>query len=61
MLYSKDESGSLYYVTPFIAGGSLQRRLMREGALLLGEVVRISQDVAAALDHAHRHEVITET
>jgi serine/threonine-protein kinase len=58
MLYSRHENGRLYYVTPFVPGGSLQRRIAREAAFPLGEILRISHDVAAALDYAHRHEVI---
>jgi serine/threonine-protein kinase len=55
-----DSSGgdTIYYVTPFIAGSSLQRRLEREGPLPWDEIVRIARDIAAALDHAHGHDVI---
>ena len=55
-----DSSGgdNLYYVAPYIAGSSLQRRLEQEGPLPWHDIVRIARDVAAALDHAHAHDVI---
>ena len=58
LLDSREGGGSLYSVSPYIAGSSLERRLAREGPLPLEEVVRIAHDVAAALDHAHHHDVI---
>jgi eukaryotic-like serine/threonine-protein kinase len=58
LLDSREGGGNIYYVTPYIAGSSLQRRLAREGSLSLDEIVRIGRDVAAALDHAHGSEVI---
>jgi serine/threonine-protein kinase len=58
LLDSREGGGSLYSVSPYIAGSSLERRLAREGSLPLEEVVRIAHDVAAALDYAHRHDVI---
>ncbi len=48
----------LYYVMPYIAGGSLRRYLDRDTALPLDVAIRIAQQVAAALDHAHGHGVI---
>lgn len=50
--------GSLYYVSPYIAGSSLQRRLEREGPLPWAAIVGIAGDVAAALDYAHECEII---
>jgi eukaryotic-like serine/threonine-protein kinase len=58
LLDSGGVGGSLYYVSPYIPGSSLQRRLEREGPLSWDAVVRIAQDVAAALDHAHASDVI---
>ena len=58
LLDSREGGGRLYYVSRYIAGSSLQRRLATEGPLPLEEVVRIGRDVAAALDHAHGNEVI---
>ena len=58
LLDSREAGGSLYYVSRYIAGSSLQRRLATEGPLPLEEVIRIGRDVAAALDYAHGNEVI---
>ena len=58
LLDSGEAGGGLYYVMPYIAGSSLQRRLAAEGPLPLGDVVNISRGIAAALDQAHRHDVI---
>jgi serine/threonine-protein kinase len=48
----------LYYVMPFVEGESLRERLNRETQLSVDETIRITQSVAAALDYAHRHDVI---
>lgn len=48
----------LYYVMPFIDGESLRDRLNRETQLSVEDAVRISREVAEALDYAHRHDVI---
>jgi serine/threonine protein kinase/Tfp pilus assembly protein PilF len=48
----------LYYVMPYVEGESLRQRMEREGQLSLEEAVRITRAVAAALDYAHRHQVI---
>jgi hypothetical protein len=48
----------LYYVMPFIDGETLRARLDRETQLGVDEAVRITRDVADALDYAHRHGVI---
>jgi serine/threonine-protein kinase len=58
LLDSREAGGSLYYVTPYISGSSLQRRIERDGPLPLDEVVRIARDIAAALDYAHGRQVI---
>jgi serine/threonine-protein kinase len=58
LIDSQEVGGMLYFVTPYIAGSSLQRRLARVGPLPLADVVDTARGVAAALDHAHRHEVI---
>ncbi len=50
--------GLLYYVMPFVDGESLRGRLNREKQLPVAEAVRVAQEVAGALDYAHRHGVI---
>ena len=48
----------LYYVMPFVEGESLRDRLNREKQLPIADAVRITSEVASALDYAHRHNVI---
>ena len=50
--------GFLYYVMPFIEGETLRAKLDRESQLGVEEAVRITTQVADALDYAHRHGVI---
>ena len=45
--------GLLYYVMPYVDGGSLRDRMAREGPLPLRDVLRIGAQVADALAHAH--------
>jgi serine/threonine-protein kinase len=56
------DSGSadrfLYYVMPYIQGETLRNKLDREKQLGVEEAVRITREVADALDYAHRHGVI---
>ena len=47
-----------YYVMPFIDGESLRARLAREGALPMGEVLRILHNVVDALAYSHHHGVV---
>jgi len=50
--------GFLYYVMPYIQGETLRDKLSRETQLGIDEAVRITREVADALDYAHRHGVI---
>src|SRR5688572_15670236 len=50
--------GFLYYVMPYIDGETLRSKLNRETQLGIDEAVRITTQVADALDYAHRHGVI---
>ena len=43
---------------PFIEGETLRDRLNREKQLPVDDAVRITTEVASALDYAHRHGVI---
>jgi len=55
---SGEADGFLYYVMPFIDGETLRDKLNRETQLGIEEAVRITTEVADALDYAHRHNVI---
>jgi serine/threonine-protein kinase len=50
--------GLLYYVMPYVEGETLRARLARERQLPIDEALRITREVASALDYAHRHGVI---
>jgi hypothetical protein len=56
LLDSGDDEGLLYYVMPYVAGGSL--RLLLSQRIPLAAAVRIVDEVASALDHAHSRGVI---
>ncbi len=55
---SGSADGFLFYVMPFIDGETLRDKLNRETQLGIDEAVRITREVADALDYAHRHGVI---
>lgn len=58
-LYDSGEAGgSLYYVMPYVEGESLRDRLNREKILSIEDALRITQEVASALDFAHRKNII---
>ena len=55
---SGEVDGTLYYVMPFIDGSNLRARLDREGRLPADEAVDLAQQIASALDYAHRLGVV---
>jgi serine/threonine-protein kinase len=48
----------LYYVMPYVEGETLRTRLDRERQLGIEEAVRLTREVADALEYAHRHGII---
>jgi serine/threonine-protein kinase len=48
----------LWYTMPYVEGETLRERLRRERQLPVDAALRIGQEIALALDHAHRHAVI---
>jgi Tol biopolymer transport system component/tRNA A-37 threonylcarbamoyl transferase component Bud32 len=50
--------GQLFYVMPYIDGQTLRDRLEHERQLPIEEALRITTEVASALDYAHRHNVV---
>jgi serine/threonine-protein kinase len=48
----------LYYVMPYVEGETLRDKLDHEKQLGVDEAVEITRSVAAALDYAHRQDVI---
>jgi serine/threonine protein kinase len=55
---SGEAGGFLYYVMPYLEGETVREKLNRETQLGIEEAVRITTEVADALDYAHRHGVI---
>jgi eukaryotic-like serine/threonine-protein kinase len=58
-LYDSGEAdGLLYYVMPYVEGGSLRDRLLREKQLPVDEALQIAREVADALSYAHGHDIV---
>src|SRR4029453_14492072 len=55
---SGEAAGLLWYTMPFLEGEGLRDRLRREVQLPVHEAVRLTGEVADALDYAHRHGLI---
>jgi len=55
---SGEADGFLFYVMPYVEGETVRDRISREKQLPVNDAVRITTEVAAALDYAHRHGVI---
>jgi serine/threonine-protein kinase len=55
---SGSAEGVLFYVMPHVRGESLRQRIVREGQLPIDEAIRLTQQVASALDHAHARGLI---
>ena len=55
---SGDADGMLYYVMPNVQGKSLRDRMHESRQLPVSEAVRVTCEVASALDHAHRNGVV---
>jgi hypothetical protein len=58
LLDSGEADGVLYYVMPYVTGGSLRPCLGGETPLPLEATLLITRQVASALDYAHRRQVI---
>jgi serine/threonine-protein kinase len=55
LIDSGQVDGQLYYVSPFVPGGSLREKLDREKRLSIEEAIRIATEVGTGLDYAHRN------
>jgi Tol biopolymer transport system component len=58
LIDSGEVDGTAYYVMPYVEGESLRARLQHEKQLPVADAVRLTTEVAGALDYAHRHGVI---
>lgn len=52
------EGNILYLVMPYMSGGTLKDRINADDGMMLGEVSDVLKQVAAALDYAHRQDII---
>ena len=55
---SGEAAGRLWYTMPYVEGESLRDRLRREVQLPIEDALRLTREVAEALDYAHRHGVV---
>jgi predicted ATPase/DNA-binding SARP family transcriptional activator len=55
---SGEVDGTLYYVMPYVTGESLRARLAREPTLPVDDALRLTREVADAIDHAHARGVV---
>ena len=55
---SGEAAGQLWYTMPFVEGETLRQRLVRERTIPIDDAVRITCEVASALDYAHRRSVV---
>ncbi len=54
----ESSGGPLWYTMPYVEGATLRERLTRQHQLPLEDALRITREVASALDYAHRRGVI---
>ncbi|MBA3498423.1 MAG: protein kinase [Gemmatimonadales bacterium] len=58
-LHDSGVAGGLpYYVMPYVAGETLRDRIGREKQLPIDDALRITREVADALEYAHQHNVV---
>ena len=55
---SGEANGTLFYVMPYVEGESLRDRLNRERQLGIDDAIRITCQIAAALDYAHQANIV---
>lgn len=55
---SGEANGFLYYVMPYVEGESLREQLERRTRIPLEEVIRLTDQIASALAHAHERGVV---
>src|SRR4029453_7344295 len=58
LLDSGGAGGLLWYAMPYVEGESLRARLTHEGRLGVAEAARLGEQIARALDYAHRQGVV---
>jgi serine/threonine protein kinase/Tfp pilus assembly protein PilF len=54
----EEEDRILFFVSPYVAGETLRDLLLRDGAMPAADVARIGDEIAMALEYAHRQGVV---
>ena len=58
ILDSGEADDLIFFTMPLVPGKTLGLRVSEEGPLSIDETVSITEDIAAAIDHAHAHNII---
>jgi hypothetical protein len=58
LLDSGTSGDRLFYVMPYVAGGSLRRLILGHARIPMEAILRIVREVASGLDYAHAREVV---
>jgi tetratricopeptide (TPR) repeat protein len=58
VLSAGDTGGLPFYTMPYVEGESLRQRLLAQGALPIGDAIRVLRDVARALAYAHDRGIV---
>ena len=58
LLDSGDADGTVYYVMPYVEGGTLRERMSRDREMSIESALAITNDVAEALAYAHSRGVL---
>ncbi|MGH7678649.1 MAG: protein kinase domain-containing protein [Gemmatimonadaceae bacterium] len=58
LLSAGEAEGLPFYTMPYIEGESLRARLQREKVMPIADAMRIANEVAGALDYAHRQGIV---
>ena len=52
------ETGQLWYTMPYVEGETLRDRIVRDRRLPIEDALRITRELASALDYAHRQRIV---
>ncbi|HJR62788.1 MAG TPA: protein kinase [Gemmatimonadaceae bacterium] len=58
LLDSGDADGYVYYAMPYVEGETLRQRLTRDGQMPLADALRITLEIADALEYAHARGIV---
>ncbi len=58
LLLAGETGGLLYFTMPYIDGESLRAKILRDGALPIGDAIRLLRHIASALAYAHKQGIV---